>query len=572
MSFFSIPGNIKQQFLPFQINPNAKINEFNSTTDSLRTDGISPQLFTYKNNQADLNGGMAMLGFYPAIAFPKNAPDKNISTASHLFELNNDISYKLLYDSKSDAKNSLKIDDIISNIPGVSIREFLPDTRLDQCINMFKDLFAKMSQVIMQAKDIAKTSNSNDSLTNFNLLFKKIWNCAVFTIQYMTGYNQDASFVSDMFTRKEQSFLNRTGNSMIFTNDDSSLINYVEKFPYVLYYCLQSCTTTNIYEVPGICDGKIIAQSDGKAGWGDGSDLMGAGGFRASGFLNKLPIVGELANMVLGNIGINYMPWWNAESGSKVAAPEIIVKFDLFNDNVDRALANFIFVNTIIPGNKWIQYNMFQHSSNLYDVKIEGLNRLFACAASFNVTYDGVLRNPPQNFIDRLVDTHTSKNIEKEKFKRSIVENNLIKLPDVYHVEMSFKSLLPANFNNFLYAYSRNVNHLVKYRKHVYDPGAGELLGQALGMFADRIKKVWNSNAENASNAGMYSTKEFLKKKATLASASAETTARREALQKNLDSYENISFYDVDEYEKIKRDYEQALKEEEAAKEALQKL
>ena len=86
---------------------------------------------------------------------------------------------------------------------------------------------------------------------------------------------------------------------------------------------------------------------------------MGAGGFRASGFLNKLPIVGELANMVLGNIGINYMPWWNAESGSKVAAPEMTVKFVLFNDNVDRALANFIFVNTIVPGNKWIQYNMF---------------------------------------------------------------------------------------------------------------------------------------------------------------------------------------------------------------------
>ena len=216
---------------------------------------------------------------------------------------------------------------------------------------------------------------------------------------------------------------------------------------------------------------------------------------------------------------------------------------------------------------------MFQHSSNLYDVKIEGLNRLFACAASFNVTYDGVLRNPPQNFIDRLVDTHTSNIIDKNKFKQSIVKNNLIKLPDVYHIEMSFKSLLPANFNNFLYAYSRNVNHLVKYGKHVYDPGAGELLGQALGMFADRIKKVWNSNDENASKAGMYSTKEFFEKKAALAAATAETTARREALQKNLDSYENISFYDVDEYEKIKRDYEQALKEEEeAAKEALQKL
>jgi len=49
-------------------------------------------------------------------------------------------------------------------------------------------------------------------------------------------------------------------------------------------------------------------------------------------------------------------------------------------------------------------------------------------------------------------------------------------------------------------------------------------------MFADRIKKVWNSNDENASKAGMYSTKEFFEKKAALAAATAETTARREAL------------------------------------------
>ena len=29
---------------------------------------------------------------------------------------------------------------------------------------------------------------------------------------------------------------------------------------------------------------------------------------------------------------------------------------------------------------------------------------MFACAASFNVTYDGVLRNPPKNFFGPAVD------------------------------------------------------------------------------------------------------------------------------------------------------------------------
>lgn len=34
---------------------------------------------------------------------------------------------------------------------------------------------------------------------------------------------------------------------------------------------------------------------------------------------------------------------------------------------------NFIFVNTIVPNNMWLQYHMLAHSQCLYDVKIEGV-------------------------------------------------------------------------------------------------------------------------------------------------------------------------------------------------------
>ena len=94
--------------------------------------------------------------------------------------------------------------------------------------------------------------------------------------------------------------------------------------------------------------------SNGSAGWGGGDDILGTGEYRISGLLGKIPGIGNLANMILGNIGINYMPWWNADSGAKTAEPEVEIKFDLFNDSYDAAMANFIFVNTIIPNNKWI--------------------------------------------------------------------------------------------------------------------------------------------------------------------------------------------------------------------------
>ena len=74
----------------------------------------------------------------------------------------------------------------------------------------------------------------------------------------------------------------------------------------------------------------------------------------------------------------------------------------------------------------------------MYDIKIEGINRLYACAGDFNVTYDGVLRDPPQSFINTLIKSYTNENMDKEKFKENILANHLIKIPDVYHVNMQF--------------------------------------------------------------------------------------------------------------------------------------
>ena len=81
---------------------------------------------------------------------------------------------------------------------------------------------------------------------------------------------------------------------------------------------------------------------------------------------------------------------------------------------------------------------MFQHSSNLYDVKIEGINRLFACAGDFTVTYDGVLRDPPEEFVWQLTQKHANQCMNKGELYDKILKQKLIKIPDVYHVTMQF--------------------------------------------------------------------------------------------------------------------------------------
>lgn len=76
-------------------------------------------------------------------------------------------------------------------------------------------------------------------------------------------------------------------------------------------------------------------------------------------FIKLIPIVGKVIDTLFGNIGVNYTPWWDAKSGTETSAPSIELKFSLFNDSLDAAIVNFIFVNTIIQNNRWLQYHIF---------------------------------------------------------------------------------------------------------------------------------------------------------------------------------------------------------------------
>jgi len=112
---FKIPGNIKQGFLPFVLDPTNSINTV--AKKSLEVKG-NPQFFSYRNKiQTPQDAGR--LGIYP--------------NDEKYYDLDKDISLKLLYpdDYQNYRKRSLRLFDIIDSIPAVSIREFLPDTRLD---------------------------------------------------------------------------------------------------------------------------------------------------------------------------------------------------------------------------------------------------------------------------------------------------------------------------------------------------------------------------------------------------------------------------------------------------------
>ena len=116
-SFFQIPGNIKQQFMPWVLNPSSPLNGKAKASNDVSG---SPQFFTYKNSNMSVTSGTGKLNFIPS--------------SIDAIQIKDDISFKLLYgpsDEYLKKRKSITVQDIFNTIPGVQIREFLPDTRLD---------------------------------------------------------------------------------------------------------------------------------------------------------------------------------------------------------------------------------------------------------------------------------------------------------------------------------------------------------------------------------------------------------------------------------------------------------
>ena len=110
------------------------------------------------------------------------------------------------------------------------------------------------------------------------------------------------------------------------------------------------------------------------------------------------------------------------------------------------------------------------------------------------MTYEGVLRDPPTKWLYDLVNKHGNENLELDTFLANAISYKTIKIPDVYRVFLKFKSLLPANFNNYIFSYAENASHIVKYKDKAYDPSAAaEALPLAIARYTRRVAKVWES-------------------------------------------------------------------------------
>lgn len=465
--YLKIPGNIKQMYLPFVLDPNNPIHSVpliasrdavqKGQTNDVSVTGNSgtPQFFSFRPDQPV---GFGITKPEDSFGFLHILPNSFYQNSYEGHD--NDIANRLLYaDSMTLPIHGTEL---LRDVPYMQVREYLQDSKLDMIFNVI-GAFANglaMGQ---------KAANADQGFMDFAT---RVWN---FT----------KSVFSDIGTILGTAFNAAIDPTLLWkyaNNTSPDYDNYVLKIPYMLYYRLLSSTTTGIYEIP--YNGKILYESNGT-----GFDT--AKGIKGLASPNNATLIGSIINYVGKNIRVNTTPTFDGSNNDTPTSVDI--NFTLYNDSLDAAVKNFIFVNTLFPGAKWLQYHIFQHAPNLYDIKINGINRLFMCAGDFKCEQKGVLRKPRINMLQILANNHKNKNMSLTAFDLAV--HDMVRIPDIYEITLKFTSLLPNNFNNFLYSYYLNESiSSEKYKNNLHTNSVYYSVSDAISK---ELAARWNAAMAN---------------------------------------------------------------------------
>lgn len=316
------------------------------------------------------------------------------------------------------------IDNVIfENIPRIEVREYILESRLKAFMNAFG--------AFTRGFDAADEYSINWDAIKLNrgVLLNRI-----------NSIGDDVTKIIDEIVEAQKSSLNGfqgtfyTNKNKLGLSDTSYL-----SLPFYLYYCMLTATTTGLYTFP--FDGKQVEESNGSEGWG--SELGGSVNFGNSN------IIQSVMSFLGGNIRWDVQPFWKQAKSVNFNSFELTI--NLFNDDINGAIANYLCVQNLIVKNKYIQYKIFQGSPAVYDIKIQGLNRFYMCSAKVSVNYKGVLRKIPDNY-SREMDKYI-----KPEWKSIFLDNDAFgKIPDVYELKITFQPLLPNSLNNYLFKFLAN--------------------------------------------------------------------------------------------------------------------
>ena len=435
--------NIKQQLLPFVLDPSNKINRDNIGSGPGESTEGTPQIFSFrtKDNKEDKQG---LINIFPDVRDQFNL---DIGTQLLLNKYLKDLG------KEEGGGGGVSLKRILNYLPGIQIREYTQQTRLESLLSLIK----YASKGFTAGEDV---SENYDTKVLDESVFK---NTAIGAA--MAKRLKQEGFWSGVIDKIGSAISGDYNTNTVYekTPRNQIVINLV----HFLYYNLLGSVTTNIYTIPNTTTNYL--DSNGKDGW-----PVHAGGFGDISVKDANTFVGKMIGFLGGNVKIVTEPIWNASFDS--GGTKIDITLNLFNDTYEHALNNYLFVNTIIPSNMPLQYGIWQMPPSVYDIKIEGGNRLYMCKGSFTCQNKGVLRLPSKKFLTELCKNHLN-NYENHPCPKSltpdtIIKHRLVTIPDVYELKLSFESMLPNNINTYLEQFANN-NSMSKDTK-VIDPMAND--------------------------------------------------------------------------------------------------
>ena len=349
--FLNIPGDIRQQYMPFTINGPGK-----------------KQLFTFKEG---VPGNVALI--HPFSRYLQTL-------------IANDSSFQYTHGTKFPKKLDYK--DFLEAIPGIQIREFVPDAKLTQTFKWFSYL--------KKGFDAFLNNIDNEAAGTYETVKTKLnqaWDALGEKMQGLTSGN--APILAEVAADLTHYYRDRGFN---VGPDKGFAVLFI---PFLLYYRLTTTHTNNIYEIPYSMKNNIL-ESDGTYGWGDDNTsdfpLIEAIGHKFTGAAAALmPGLGS-------TIKVNAMPSFNPSGSAR--STEFTISFDLINDSDEAALNNFLMCHTLFGNNRWLQYGFVQTGASLYDVKLPGANRYFMCKGRFVCKGKGGFRTPSDKVIQDIVSHH----------------------------------------------------------------------------------------------------------------------------------------------------------------------
>lgn len=302
-------------------------------------------------------------------------------------------------------------ENFIENMPKIQIRAYFKNTLTTQIFNLFSSFTDGFSEVVSGTNNMAEAAKALGA-------------------EFIKTVEEAREFAEILALRwSSENGMNEMLKALLKgcgMNGFGSVSEYdgpVIHLPYALYYSILGATPSNFYEFPAYIKSGFM-DANGSYGWNDDDAI---GGLISSSRMNVLH-GSKYLNFLMKGMNANFMPVFNPHT-SKPDYSTIVVEFDLINDTVQKAQKNYQFMHTLMLNNMWIQFGFVQGPACLYDIKIVGGNRFFMCSGDFKVSYKGTLR------------------------KVSFIETDSdAMVPDVYHLSLTFKSLLPNNFNNFMMA------------------------------------------------------------------------------------------------------------------------